>query len=128
MKKLFAIFLLITFLISNSGIALTVHYCGGKIASIDFIPDNKHKCKCGNKAMKPGCCKEKTALFKVNNEMAKTSHFTLKLATPKNILTQFNQFEIVSTESFYYCVADYYHPPPFKPKVPIYLLNRVIII
>lgn len=116
------------FLLGNSGIAVTVHYCGGKITSIDFIPDSKYKCKCGKKAMKPGCCKEKTSVFKVNNEMAKVSHFALKIAAPKNILTQLNLEKTVCRESFYYSVADYYHPPPYKPKVPIYLLNRVIII
>ncbi len=128
MKKLFAIFLLLMFLLSNSGIAVTVHYCGGKFAFIDFIPDSNHKCKCGMKTMKPGCCKEKTAVFKVNNEMVKTIHYALKLTTPEKIFNQLNQIEIVSRESFYYCVSDYYHPPPFKPKVPVYLLNRVIII
>lgn len=75
MKKITAIFFLPLFLIANLGVAVSVHWCGGKLDSIDFFSDGKHKCKCGEKAMKLDCCKDKTVQLRASDELAKTKIF-----------------------------------------------------
>lgn len=128
MKKITAILLLLIFLITNSGMAVSMHWCGGKLASIDFFSDNEHPCKCGKRAMKPDCCKDKTFQLKANNELTKTTHFAFKISVTKFLFTLANQIEVVPSGHFQYAASDFYHPPLFKPKAPIYLLDRVFLI
>lgn len=128
MKKVTAILLLLLFLIANSGVAVSLHWCGGKLASIDFFADGEHNCKCGKKAMKPNCCKDKTIHLNASDELAKTSHFAFKIATTKFLFAFLAPTEFVPSAKFKYVVSDFYHPPPFKPKNPIYLLDRVFLI
>lgn len=128
MKKVTTIFLLFVFLIANSGVAVSAHWCGGKLASIEIFADGEHKCKCGKKAMKPNCCKDKTVQLKANDELAKTSHFAFKIATPKFLFAFPTLIEIVPAAQNQYFVSDFYHPPQFKPKASIYLLDRVFLI
>ncbi len=127
MKKVITIFLLLLFLIPNSGIAVSIHWCGGKLASFDLFAGGEHKCKCGKMDMKPNCCKNKTTLLKANNEMSKNTHFAFKIS-PKFFFILLTQINIVPTAQLECIVSDYYHPPLFKPKTPIYLLDRVFLI
>ena len=128
MKRIRAIFLLLTFLIANSGMAVTAHYCGGKLSSILFLSFDMHPCKCGKKAMKKNCCKDKTTYLKMKNDLAKSNSIVFKTASPKLIFPYLKQFELVPSAQFQYSVSAFYHPPPFKPKGPIYLLDRVFLI
>lgn len=128
MKKVTAILLTLLFLFSNSGVVASVHWCGGKLASIDFFADGEHKCKCGKKAMKPNCCKDKTVHLKANNDLSKTTYFSFKISTPKFLFAFLTPFEVVPSVQFKYAASDFYHPPPFKPKAPIYLMDRVFLI
>ena len=128
MKRVTPILLVLLFLITNSGIAVTVHYCGGKLASVDIFSNGNHKCKCGNKPMKPNCCKDKTTVFKSNTDLAKTNHFTFKLTTQKDIYNVVQQIESDNLISFNFATSDYYRPPFYKLRVPIYLLNGVFLI
>ena len=128
MKKIIAIFLLLLFLIANSGVAISVHWCGGKLASIDFFSDGEHSCKCGKRPMKANCCKDKTVHLQANDELATTTHFAFKIATPKFLFAFPTLIEIVPAAQNQYLVSDFYQPPQFKPKTPIYLWDRVFLI
>lgn len=125
MKKVTAIFLLLLFLISNSGMAVSVHWCGGKLASVEFFAHGVHSCKCGKKSMKPNCCKDKTVQLKASDVISKTNCFAVKALTHKFLydLPTFILFARSAQQE--YAVVDFYHPPQFKPKSPIYLLDRV---
>ena len=120
MKKISAILLTLIFLTANSGMVLSIHWCGGKLASIDFFPDGEHKCKCGKRPMKPNCCKDKTLQLKANDELAKTTQFAFKVAVPKIDFIPIIQIEVLPSAQFLYAASDFYHPPPYKPKSPIY--------
>ena len=70
-KKHISIFLAFFVLVSNSGLAFNVHYCGSKIASVSFsIPAavsaiQKDEDCCLKKAVKKeSCCKDKKIVFK----------------------------------------------------------------
>lgn len=128
MKKVTAIFLLLLFLITNSGVAVNVHWCGGKLSSIDFFANGEHKCKCGKKAMKPNCCKDKTSHLKANDELSKANHFAYKISIPTFLFTLIKQSEIAPLAHLQYEASTFYYLPPFKPKVPIYLLDGAFLI
>ena len=128
MKRITAIFLLLTFLTANTGMAVTVHYCGGKLSSINFFPLDGHYCKCGKKAMKKDCCKDKTTFLKMKDDLVKTNLTAFKISTSKLILSLPKAIEFVPTAQTQLVVLSLYHPPPFKPTSPTYLLDRVLLI
>ena len=76
MKKVTAIFLLFLFLIANSGMVVSVHYCGGSLASIDFFSGEKHNCPCGEKPMKDNCCEDYATILKASDEVEKGKYRT----------------------------------------------------
>lgn len=127
MKKAAAILFLLLFLFTNSGIALNVHWCGGKIASVDFFSDGKHNCPCGKKANTGRCCKDKTVTLKANHELAKAHQFVVKVSLPKlEKIGSVIQIEIATILEKEFFSSGFYHPPPYKPRTPIFLLDRVI--
>ena len=128
MKKVTALLMLFLFLITNSGMAVTIHWCGDRLASINFFSADKHHCPCSRKAMKHGCCKDKTTTFKANDELANSTSCELHITAPGFGFALVSQIEALNLPAFKYSDSDFYHPPPFKPDVPIYLLNGAFLI
>ncbi len=127
MKKILSIVLLFLFLITNSGMAVSVHWCCGELASVRIISSSEHPCDCGDEEMDSDCCKDKTTTLDANkeNDVAKTTHFELKISTLNPVIAQENYVDIVPSANLQYIASNFYHPPPFKHRVPIYLLDRV---
>ena len=128
MLKLKAILLLCIFLITNSGMAVTLHWCGGKLTSIEVCTLSSHHCPCGKKAMKADCCKEVTSTFQIKGDLEKTTQFlfqTNQSSQPVEIPALMVFIPALNVEKK---VSDVYHPPPFKPKAPLFILDRVILI
>ena len=128
MKKVVSIFLLMVFLFSNSGIAINVHWCGGKLNSLKFFAKGPHKCMCRKKTMDPGCCKDKSTVLKANKDLSKTLQFLFKTLNIEYLNDKIIYTEGLITSDLKCCYADFYHPPPYKPKVPLYLRDCVFII
>ncbi len=128
MKKLKAIILLVLFLTTNSGMAISVHWCCGKLASVHFTTIKTSKCKCGNKAMKANCCKDKTIVFKAKSDINNTQQVVVKIASPTIIFTPITPFQIAETKQALSTLASPFHPPPVKPRTVIYLLGNSFLI
>ena len=129
MKKVTAILMLFIFLITNSGMAVTIHSCGGKIASINLIPSSKHKCICGKKEMKPGCCKSKTTTrLSAQKDLANTSQLSFKSVVPQLNFALFSLNEVTFIVLAKKISTTFYSPPPNKFKVPIYLLDGTFLV
>lgn len=78
--------------------------------------------------MKPNCCKDKAFQLKANDELAKTTQFTFKVVVPEIEYVSTTQIDVLPSAYLFYSDLDFYHPPPFKPKTPIYVLDRVFLI
>ena len=117
--------LLLLFLITNSGIAVNAHWCGKKLASVHLASDAKHPCPCGKKAMKSKCCKDRTTTLKAKNDVAKARHFELKSNSQNCTFNVVNYVEILPSVNFEQTASNFYHPPPNRYPLPIYLLDRV---
>lgn len=66
-RSILCTFLLVTYLFSMIGITGSIHYCGGMMASIDFIVLDEHNCPCGEMMMDSDCCKDEFFQFKVED-------------------------------------------------------------
>lgn len=128
MKRIKAIFFLLTFLIANTGMAFTVHYCGGKLSSINFFPSGDNESTCEKGLIKSQCCKDKTVHLSANKNLTKASRLKINAPILKIISCLIKQTEIIPAKEnncFHLFFPD---PQRFRPKSPIYLLNRVIIV
>lgn len=73
MKKIIVAFLAVLYLGMSSGMAMTIHFCRGKLAKIDFYSqasvEAKKGCgKCTRKMQKkPPCCKDQYQFVKVDD-------------------------------------------------------------
>jgi hypothetical protein len=73
MKKIIVAFLAVLYLGMSSGMAMTIHFCRGKLAQIDFFSqaavEAKKGCgKCTRKLnKKPPCCKDQYQFVKVDD-------------------------------------------------------------
>jgi hypothetical protein len=78
--------------------------------------------------MKKDCCKDKTTFLKMKDDVVKSNITAFKITTLKHIISLPNPIEFVPSAQTQLVVLTLYHPPPFKPKAPIYLLDRVLLI
>lgn len=129
MKAARAIFFLLCFLIGNSGIAVSAHWCGGKLTHISLLVEHDD-CSCGKRVaeMKPDCCKDKVATLKAEDDMNTSVMMVFKAHTFKDIAAAYPGTEVVSAALFHYSAPEFYRPPPDKPSPPVYLMNRVFLI
>jgi hypothetical protein len=66
MKKVTVAILAIIYLTVSSGVAMTIHYCMGKVASVDLMHPADKCGKCGMKTT-GGCCKDEFKIVKLND-------------------------------------------------------------
>lgn len=115
------------YLVSVSGIALNLHYCGGKIKSISFTHTDESGC-CKGKMKKAGCCKEATAYAKVKDSQASSSHLQLPAGQCLQLLASMPAtgiyYQKALTGIFYARAVD----PPDEASEPRYLRNRILLI
>jgi hypothetical protein len=113
-----------------SGMSFNLHWCGGKLRSATIFKGDKHFCPCGKKPMKPGCCKDKLVLIKLRTNHNHSSF--IKAPVPDfSWLLAFSCY--AGSEISRYLVRGKlrirdYHAPPFKPRPPIYLFGKSLLI
>lgn len=83
-KKHISLLLVFFLLVSNSGLAFTVHFCGGKLASISSEFSSEKICKMPEKVIEKSCCAKsqpthkKCCSDKKINLKTKTEKITVK--------------------------------------------------
>jgi hypothetical protein len=129
MKKFTIILFAFFYLTVTSGIAVNIHYCGGKIKTVSlFAKGDTEKGCCGSKKKSKGCCKDKKSFHKV-----KDNHKSSNCVVLKHI--GFNLYQAPAPMHINYSyVKDVeqfvlnYHAPPVIYDNPLYLKNRVLLI
>ncbi len=125
MKKIFAIFLLLIYTASASGIAVNYHYCDGQLTHVALLNFGGHGgCKCNSSDMPQGCCKDKMLFLKGSDHksspvsfVALPGNFTIDVPATDNTLLLHKEFCIISDLTF-----DFVRQ---KSPQPIFLLNSV---
>jgi hypothetical protein len=122
-KKYIGLFLALLILVSNVGLAFTMHYCGGKVASVS-VPTlantaNSEKGCCAKKAVtKDSCCKNKTVHFQKKSDNATLKVFSFEpyianlISENKAPIATLQATFINKPIAAYYCDAN--APPLFK--------------
>jgi hypothetical protein len=71
MKKIFILFIAILYLGTASGVVMNIHYCMGKISSVNFGHEKDHEdgscSKCGMDKTENHCCKDETQYVKLSD-------------------------------------------------------------
>jgi hypothetical protein len=113
----------------NTGLAVSLHYCGGKVSSISIGAKSK-KCACGKKKMAKSCCKDKTATLSIDDDQYSSPiNFTVPDNASLLIAQNFYRFSeqavkaTVNSNSTRFYV--FKHGPP---KIPIYIQVRSLLI
>ncbi len=129
-KKCTSLFLALLLLVSNIGLAFTIHYCEGKIASIASVFNTEELCEtqsqstrssCCTKAMQTNhkaCCKDKVVHLDDNSDEVIVKTFSFQSAIPMVIPSWnklvFNASTLQKGTSVYFYFCDANAPPLFK--------------
>lgn len=126
MKKLFAIFLMVTYMASAIELSYSLHYCGGHFKHVAFSSDTEKGC-CGKNGHKRNCCKDKVVKAKLKSDQSATAKamiakVILAVFTPKYCLAPTKTVSSSNNTLAVACDSS----PPFVRSIPIYLQNRVL--
>lgn len=126
LNKIKAIFFLVSFLLANSGMVVSAHWCGGKLAGISFF-SVRDLCACAKKnvAMKRGCCEAKVTTFQSDNDLDVTGPLVYKAPSSELVAFIYLSSEAGTLSSAALSAAAFSKPPPGHPKIPRYMQNRV---
>lgn len=69
MKQLLTIAVLLVYSLASSGYSLNVHYCCGKIDSINVTPATSSSCQHGMEMKDGPCCADRSVHFDVDDTM-----------------------------------------------------------
>lgn len=125
MKKAFVAILAILYLTITSGVVVNVHYCMGRIASVEYGSDDHDVCsKCGMPGQKNKCCHTEYKLVKVQDahQLAKTQVQFLELPAEVPVQQPLFQQPVAGQEPY---LALQYHSPPDPRLNTVYLSNCV---
>lgn len=126
MKKAVIAILAILYVTVASGVVVNVHYCMGKIASVEYGYDNHDKCgNCGMAAAKKnGCCHTEYKLVKVDDDHRLAEAQMPFLAAPALLPVPVSAFP-EPLSSGQNDLARQYHSPPDVRSNAVYLRNCV---
>lgn len=126
MRKIGLILFTIFFLISSSGAAFNLHYCGGKLKSISLFQNEERGC-CGSKKKSMGCCKTHSFVYKIKTNS--NSNNPIKLLNVSFKIQNFIPiaFIVFESEPKAFTLLKYFDPPVLYDN-PIYLKHRVFLI
>ncbi len=123
MKKLLVAILAIVYLGVSSGVAMTIHYCMGKVSSVELVT---HSDKCGKCGMKSngGCCKDEFKIVKLSDSHKLISN-DLTISAPVAIID--NSKSIFTSNIFSSkIISDFNnHSPPVNQVISLNILYSV---
>ena len=129
MKRVFAILLLVSYVLCTFNVSVIFHHCSGHLKYITLKENHKKNC-CKKKVMPPGCCKDNQVKFKKSGndflgKQVELSFQTIFIAD----LPALCGFP-VNTTIVYKLVEKTIHnnSPPDIWSPPLYILNEVFLI
>jgi hypothetical protein len=123
MKKLLVTILAIIYLGVSSGVAMTIHYCMGKVSSVDIFNHSKTCGKCGMKTT-GGCCADEFKIIKLSDSHKLISN-DVNISTPVAIIN--NSKSIFNSNIFSSELNSDFnnHSPPLSQGVSLCILNSI---
>lgn len=115
-------------LVAGSRLTASMHYCAGKLISVEFFKDSEACKKCGSKAKKHTCCQDITQ--SVSSEDFKSQHFHFDFLSHVAVVpATFFLFEcanLLAVVNLQHIVEG--NAPPTSYKEPFFILYRSLIV
>lgn len=122
MKRSVTILLAFLYITLTGGFSVNVHYCMGKLASLDFTSHQNDTCnKCGKPGKKNSCCRDEYKFCKVDvssHVVAKVHQSTEPAVKDLNLPVIIMSAPELPVTHF---TAYYHHGPPDRASVPLYI-------
>ena len=125
MKKFFVAILAFVYLGVSTGVAFNVHYCMGKVASVDLMHSSEKCSKCGMKNnAKTGCCKDEFKIVKLSDSH-KLIAGDINILSPVAIID--NSKSIFDSELKSAIITSDFnnHSPPLSQGISLCILNSI---
>lgn len=125
MKKGLIAILAILYMTITSGVVVNIHYCMGRVASVEYGYDEHDKCgKCGMEGKKQGCCHTDYKLVKVDDahQLAKVNLAFMQWPAETPV---YNLSLLASPVTATRYLTPHYHAPPDQRSNEVYLRNSV---
>ncbi len=127
MKKIFILVISLLYLSMSTGIALNIHYCMNRVASVSLHTGEQDEDACGTCGMGKAdshCCKDVTKVVKLsdNHQPSKIVFALFSLPADLNI---FYTDLILPVQGFSAIPQLTYWPPPPRELNQLYLANSV---
>lgn len=124
MARIVATYLLILYTAFTTGLAIDVHYCGGKVSSVSFEKQSE-KDACGKcKKANSHCCHNEVRFLKVNDAHSVVAVKDVP-ACPETLLTFNNLLFNISSLNGVGSVTYSEYSPPLKSPPDIFIRNCV---
>ncbi|MCY7422754.1 MAG: hypothetical protein LH478_13545 [Chitinophagaceae bacterium] len=127
MKKFFASILAVLYFTASSGTVLNLHYCMGKLSSVEVDNLSVKSCMCGPQEPKSACCGDEIKVLKVSNvHQASVGDFSMDVQT--TALPTAVSLMDVSKLTGEQISKPYAHAPPDIPVPSANILHCVFLI
>lgn len=126
MKKVLASISVLVYFIMTCGIIVNLHYCMGRVQSVEFYGSEKKVCDLCGMSLKNthGCCKEEVKILKIQDDQNKVqASYTINNIDV--VATIPSDFIVASTYNAERAPHSYNHSPPLLTKQDTYLQNCV---
>ena len=124
MKSIFSIFLASLVLVSTSGVGITKHYCGKRLASISFLGDGG--CSCGAMEDAANCGHTERSFFQVDDDFSVAPVQSLSISTVSIITVFVYQLSFDFLESDRQVAYLNYKPPIPDKDIPVLVQSFLI--
>ncbi|HEX8549343.1 MAG TPA: hypothetical protein VF691_20445 [Cytophagaceae bacterium] len=126
MKKFTVLFFTFLYLMVNSHLAVSMQSCGSKFNKIKIFSTDK-KCVCGAKEVEKPCCKTDKQLLETSPSQHSSSALEYSFVGSCAIITKTFSFLFLKAYKAKESIAFTQYIPLLR-DIPIYLLNRALII
>ena len=128
MKKFFASILAVLYFTASSGMVINMHYCMGKLSSVEVENFSVKSCMCGPQEPKSGCCGDEIKVLKVNNaHQASVADFEVKIPVV-SLATNTSLFDVSKLQGQQVSRPLTHDPPPELSGPPSHILHCVFLI
>lgn len=129
MRKVLSICVFISYVLSASGICISLHHCAGELKYISVGKDDDHEVKCckGKTDMPDGCCNSNTISFKKIEDNNLQPFFTIENILFDDVdIPHFVSFVTTHIAGFYDRSVILFRPPPNRTgTLPLYIFLSV---
>ena len=111
-------------LVSTSGVGITTHFCGNRVASVSMLGDGG--CSCGVMDDADGCCHAEREFFQLDDDFSVVPVQTLSLSSASIISVFVYHLSLDFNEGDKLVAYLDYKPPVLNKDIPVLIQSFLI--